>query len=44
MEAMKLVHTLKSPSDGLVGKIHYAIGDTVTAGAVLVDLILQEGE
>jgi acetyl/propionyl-CoA carboxylase alpha subunit len=44
MEAMKLVHTLKSPSDGLVGKVHYAIGDTVTAGAVLVDLILQEGE
>jgi 3-methylcrotonyl-CoA carboxylase alpha subunit len=44
MEAMKLVHTLKSPSDGLVGKIHHAIGDTVTVGAILVDIILNEGE
>lgn len=42
IEAMKLVHTLKAPSDGLVGKIYHAIGDTVAAGAALVDIVLEE--
>ncbi len=43
MEAMKLVHTLKAPSDGIVGRIYHAIGDTVATGATLIDIIPQEG-
>ena len=43
MEAMKLVHTLKAPSDGTVGRIHHAIGDIVATGAALIEIIPQEG-
>jgi len=44
MEAMKLVHTLNAPADGIVGKIHCAAGDTVPTGAPLIDIIPQEEE
>jgi 3-methylcrotonyl-CoA carboxylase alpha subunit len=43
MEAMKLVHTLRAPSDGFIGKIHQAIGDVVATGAMLIEIIPQEG-
>ncbi len=44
MEAMKLVHSLTAPSDGVVGKIHCAVGDTVPIGAPLIDIVPQEEE
>lgn len=42
IEAMKLVHTLKAPIDGRIGRIHVAIGDTVPAGAALIEIVPQE--
>ena len=39
MEAMKLVHTLKAAAAGRVNAIRCAVGDTVPAGAVLVEII-----
>jgi biotin carboxyl carrier protein len=44
MEAMKLVHTLKAAAAGLVNAIRCAVGDTVPAGAVLVEIIPAEIE
>jgi 3-methylcrotonyl-CoA carboxylase alpha subunit len=38
MEAMKLIHTLKATVPGRVGSIHCAVGDTVPAGAILVEI------
>ena len=38
MEAMKLIHTLKAPVDGRIQSIRCAEGDTVPAGAVLIEL------
>jgi 3-methylcrotonyl-CoA carboxylase alpha subunit len=38
VEAMKMEHTLTAPSDGVVSKVAFAIGDRVQAGAVLVEL------
>lgn len=39
MEAMKLVHTLKATAAGRVEAIRCTVGDTVPAGAVLVEII-----
>lgn len=36
MEAMKMEHTISSPSDGTVEEIFFAIGDQVTDGAELI--------
>jgi 3-methylcrotonyl-CoA carboxylase alpha subunit len=44
MEAMKLVHTLKAPTAGRIEAIRCAIGDTVPAGAVLVEIAPVETE
>jgi 3-methylcrotonyl-CoA carboxylase alpha subunit len=44
MEAMKLVHTLKAAAAGRVNAIRCAVGDTVPAGAVLVEIIPAEIE
>jgi len=44
MEAMKLVHTLKAPVPGRIGAIRCAVGDTVPAGAILVEIAPAEVE
>ena len=38
VEAMKMEHTLTAPSDGLVSRVAFGIGERVAAGAVLVEL------
>jgi acetyl/propionyl-CoA carboxylase alpha subunit len=38
IEAMKMEHTLTAPYAGSVGRLPFAIGDRVAAGAVLVEL------
>jgi acetyl/propionyl-CoA carboxylase alpha subunit len=38
MEAMKLIHTLTAPQDGVVGKLAAVAGQTVPAKTVLVEL------
>ena len=44
MEAMKLVHTLAAPRAGRISRIHCAVGDTVAAGAPLIDIVPLEEE
>jgi 3-methylcrotonyl-CoA carboxylase alpha subunit len=44
MEAMKLIHTLTAPVSGRVAAIHCNAGDTVPAGAVLVEIISADAE
>jgi biotin carboxyl carrier protein len=44
MEAMKLVHTLKAPLAGRIQSIRCAEGDTVPAGAVLVEISPEADE
>ena len=41
MEAMKMEHTVASPSDGTVAELLYAPGDQVAEGAPLLRLALQ---
>ena len=38
LEAMKLVHTLCAPRDGVIASIGVAVGDTIQGGALLVRL------
>ncbi len=42
LEAMKLVHTLCAPRDGVVTSLGVAVGDTVQGGTVLVGLASQD--
>ena len=42
MEAMKMEHTLKAPSDGTVVQVLYAVGALVDDGASLVDFQPEE--
>jgi 3-methylcrotonyl-CoA carboxylase alpha subunit len=42
MEAMKLVHTLKAPASGTVAAVHCSPGQTVPAGAVLVEITVDD--
>ena len=44
MEAMKLVHTLAAHAAGTVAAVHCAEGDTVRAGALLVEITPDEEE
>ena len=44
MEAMKLIHTLKATAPGRIEAIRCAVGDTVPAGAVLVEIAPVEME
>lgn len=44
MEAMKLIHTLTAPVTGRVAAIHCNAGDTVPAGAVLVEIAPPDEE
>jgi len=44
MEAMKLVHTLKAPVAGRVAQILCTAGDTVAAGAILIEISPSEVE
>lgn len=42
MEAMKLVHTLTAPADGVVKAVHVEAGMIVTAGTVLLEITPDE--
>jgi acetyl/propionyl-CoA carboxylase alpha subunit len=42
LEAMKLVHTLCAPRDGVVASLGVAVGDTIAGGTVLVRLTAQD--
>jgi 3-methylcrotonyl-CoA carboxylase alpha subunit len=44
MEAMKLIHTLTAPVTGHIAAIGCNAGDTVPAGAVLVEIISADAE
>jgi 3-methylcrotonyl-CoA carboxylase alpha subunit len=44
MEAMKLIHTLKAPVPGRIEQINCNEGDTVPAGAVLIEITPVEVE
>lgn len=44
MEAMKLVHTIAASRAGRVARIHCAVGETVGAGAPLVDIDSESEE
>jgi biotin carboxyl carrier protein len=44
MEAMKLIHTLKAPVSGRIEQINCNEGDTVPAGAVLIEISPVEVE
>ena len=44
MEAMKLIHTLKAPVSGRIKSIHCKQGETVPAGAVLVEISPEQAE
>ena len=37
LEAMKMEHAIKAPSDGTVSAVHYAVGDHVAEGVNLID-------
>ncbi len=37
LEAMKMEHAIKAPSDGTVSRVHYAVGDHVAEGVNLID-------
>ncbi|RAR61562.1 3-methylcrotonoyl-CoA carboxylase alpha subunit [Onishia taeanensis] len=42
MEAMKMEHTLSAPADGQVASFHFAAGDTVGQGEVLLEFTVDE--
>jgi biotin carboxyl carrier protein len=44
MEAMKLIHTLRAQVAGRVGHISCKVGDTVPAGAILIEITPSEVE
>jgi 3-methylcrotonyl-CoA carboxylase alpha subunit len=44
MEAMKLVHTLTAPADGVVKAVHVSTGMIVTAGTVLLEITPDEAK
>jgi biotin carboxyl carrier protein len=44
MEAMKLIPTLKAPVSGRIQSIRCAEGDTVPAGALLIEISPEEAE
>ena len=37
LEAMKMEHTVVAPGDGRIVRLHYAEGDQVEEGAILID-------
>ncbi|MEQ8673524.1 MAG: biotin carboxylase N-terminal domain-containing protein [Aggregatilineales bacterium] len=38
LEAMKMEHRIQAPYHGVVGKIHYAVGDSVQSDSVLLEV------
>jgi 3-methylcrotonyl-CoA carboxylase alpha subunit len=38
LEAMKMEHTITAPADGVVKEVHYAAGEQVLEGALLIAL------
>ncbi|MCX2979043.1 acetyl/propionyl/methylcrotonyl-CoA carboxylase subunit alpha [Candidatus Marimicrobium litorale] len=41
MEAMKMEHTIRAPAAGVVERFHYAAGDLVAGGAMLLEFSAQ---
>jgi 3-methylcrotonyl-CoA carboxylase alpha subunit len=39
LEAMKMEHTLLAPNDGIIGQMFYRVGEQVSEGAELVELL-----
>ena len=37
LEAMKMEHTIVAPGDGRIVQLHYAEGDQVEEGAILIE-------
>jgi 3-methylcrotonyl-CoA carboxylase alpha subunit len=44
MEAMKLIQTLKAPMSGRIKSIRCTQGDTVPAGAVLIEISPEDAK
>jgi biotin carboxyl carrier protein len=44
MEAMKLIHTLRAQVAGRIEQIRCNVGDTVPAGAILIEITPSEVE
>jgi 3-methylcrotonyl-CoA carboxylase alpha subunit len=42
LEAMKMEHAITAPADGTIARIHYAPGEQVDEGAVLVSFEEEE--
>jgi 3-methylcrotonyl-CoA carboxylase alpha subunit len=42
LEAMKMEHSVTAPSDGVVERVNYAVGDLVEEGAELLVFVLPE--
>lgn len=42
MEAMKMEHTIKAPSAGIIKNILFSVGETVSEGVELVELFTEE--
>jgi len=43
LEAMKMEHSIAAPADGVVEAVHYAAGDLVAEGALLLDFVATAG-
>jgi 3-methylcrotonyl-CoA carboxylase alpha subunit len=41
MEAMKMQHAIKAPSDGRIGEVFYSTGELVDGGSELLTFINQ---
>jgi len=41
LSAMKMEHTISAPYAGKISRIHYAEGDVVQGGAVLVEMAIK---
>jgi 3-methylcrotonyl-CoA carboxylase alpha subunit len=41
LEAMKMEHSIVAPGDGVVEAVHYAAGDLVAEGALLLDFVAK---
>jgi 3-methylcrotonyl-CoA carboxylase alpha subunit len=42
LEAMKMEHSVTAPSDGIVARVNYAVGDLVEEGAELLAFVLPD--
>ncbi len=44
LEAMKMEHVIKAPTDGTIEKVFFKVGDTVAEGKALLQLDTPEDE